>query len=130
MFTGTFGFLLLIIYRKKLINEEKINLAGWLLIFMSLFWLRQIANLFIVVFLYLIKGNFPTSGDEMRLAKSLSIHPWTIQLVTGFLGLLILIKIIHLLPKKIVFTFLLSGIIGGSLGFYLWIIKFGKYILP
>ena len=40
MLTGTIGFWLLLLQRRKMIETQRINLYQWLLVFLSLFWLR------------------------------------------------------------------------------------------
>lgn len=130
MLTGTIGFLLILVYRHKIIRSDKITLIGWTLAFTSLFWLRQVANLFMAVLTFVIKGEPSLRGDEMQLALHLDTNLWTIQIITGSLGLIVLVIILRLLPKTIIPTFLVSGLTGGILGYYLWLIQFGKYIMP
>jgi hypothetical protein len=130
MITGTLGFFLLLLFRAKYITTEKVHPFGWVLIFLSLFWLRHVANLFSATVSLISKGCGSRSGDEMRLAKMLHIHQWSIQIVTGIIGFTVLLIVVRLLPKKVVLTFLISGLNGGSIGFYLWLVKFGKYIMP
>lgn len=130
MLTGTFGFVLLICFRKKLINEEHVRFGGWVLIFITLFWLRQVANLAVGVGAFLLDGHTTLSGDEMWMAKLSGINIWTIQAVSGIIGIGVLIQVIRWLPKHQVLTFLISGMVGGCLGYYLWLIRFGQYILP
>jgi hypothetical protein len=113
-----------------LIKSNNITFAGWSLIFISLFWLRQVANLFMALLTYVNKGKVSPSGDEMELALYLNINIWTIQVGTGLIGLIVLFLILRLLPKTTVLTFLASGLLGGSLGYYLWLIKFGPAIMP
>lgn len=128
--TGSFGLILLLVYRHKFIKPDKITVIGWTCIFISLFWLRQVANLFMAVLTFITKGQPSIRGDEMRLVLHLEINIWTIQIITGFIGLTVLLIILRLLPKTIILTFLVSGLTGGILGYYLWLIEFGKYIMP
>lgn len=128
--TGSIGLLLFLIFRKRIIDENKVQIVGWITIFMSLFWLRQPANLFIGVMKFISKGKPSQSGDEIRLANYLGLNIWSIEIITGLIGVLVLAIIIRLLPKNVVLTFLLSGLSGGILGYYLWIIKYGTFILP
>ncbi len=130
MLTGTIGFLLFLFYKKKIITTEKVHFWGWILIFLALFWLRQIANFFNVTMAYLIKGTISINGDEAKLAYYLGINIWTIQIITAIFGSGVLLTILYFLPKRIVLTFLISGLIGGVLGFYLWLVKFGEMIMP
>jgi len=128
--TGYIGFMLLLVFRKRYIKSDQVHFNGWALIFMSLFWLRQVANLFMAVMSLLLKGQPSQRGDEMRLANHLGINIWIIQIVTGLLGIGILVFVLRFLPKTVILTFLISGLIGGILGYYLWLIKFGQYIMP
>lgn len=130
MLTGTIGFLLLLFYGKRFITNEHITWKGWVFIFMALFWLRQIANLATGLFGFIVTGKTSMRGDEFILAQWMNWPLWSIQLVTALVGFFVLWKVISLLPKQIVFTFILAGLLGGVLGFYGWLIKFGQYILP
>ncbi len=128
--TGSIGFILLLVFRKRYITLDQVHFIVWTLIFISLFWLRQVANLFMAVMSLLLKGQASQRGDEMRLANHLEINIWTIQIVTGLIGIGILAMILRILPKTVIITFLISGLVGGVLGYYLWLIKFGQYIMP
>lgn len=130
MLTGTLGVLLLLINRKKYIKVNSVSVSGWMLIFMSLFWLRQTANLCMSVFSYLLKGRISFKSDETKLALYLNLNIWTIKMITGFLGIIVLLIILKLIPKRLLITFILAGCVGGVLGFYLWLVKFGQYIMP
>ena len=128
--TGSIGFMLLLVYRKRFITSDQVHFRGWTLVFMSLFWLRQVSNLFMVVMTLLLKRQPSLRGDEMRLARHLHINIWTLQLATGLIGLSIFTIVLRFLPKTVIMTFLISGLIGGVLGYYLWLIKFGQCIMP
>jgi hypothetical protein len=128
--TGTIGLLLLFGFRKKYITPKKVHLIAWASIFISLFWLRQVANLFMALMAFLISGLSSTRGDEMRLANYLNINIWSLQIVSGLIGIGVLVMVLRLLPKAILLTFLISGLVGGILGYYLWLIKFGPLIMP
>lgn len=129
--TGTLALLLLYRLRKRLIQGDTITFWGWLLVFFSLFWLREVANFFNYTFYFLRHGTVSLRGDETKLALDLGIHVWSIQLATALIGLAVLGYIVFkILPKKVVFTFLLSGLFGGVAGYYLWLIKYGPLIFP
>lgn len=130
MLTGSIGFILLLIYRRKLFSEYKTSFTGWILLFISLFWLRQSANLVMWILDYMITGEKSLKADEFRIARYLNFDLWTIFCTTGVIGLAILYGVIRLLPKNQVLTFLTAGLVGGISGYYLWLVQFGKYILP
>lgn len=131
MLTGILGLLGLIFFRNRVIKDEEINMAGWFLVMLSLFWLRQAANFAIRIVRYFITQKPSYLGDEHRLALYLGINTWTIQAISGFFAFLVLIWIIFfVIPKQNRLTFLIAGLFGGISGYYLWIIRFGKYLLP
>ncbi len=57
MITGTIGFLLILIYRKQFSQKETLSIVQWFLIFISLFWLREVFNIFKPLLLFFIKGK-------------------------------------------------------------------------
>ncbi len=128
--TGTIGFFFLLLNRKKYVKVNRITPLGWILIFLSLFWLRQIANICTSVFSYILKGKVPLNGDETKMAIYLKINTWSIEVITGLLAMIVLLIILKIIPKRLLVTFILAGCVGGVLGFYLWLVKFGKYIMP
>ena len=130
MITGTIGLIFLIIYRKKVFSSNKTSFAGWLLVFCSLFWLRQSANSVLWTLAYLFTGEKSMRGDEMRLTRYFNMNIWTIHGITAIIGFIVLFIVIRMLPKNQVLTFLAAGLVGGISGYYLWLIQFGKYILP
>ena len=68
--------------------------------------------------------------DEIKLAHNLDIYDFSILIPTAFIGLLVAFYIIFkYIPYNQRFTFIVSGLIGGILGFYFWLILFGKFIL-
>jgi len=131
LFTGSIGLSLLYFYRKKIIFLEKLNMIHWFYIFLALFWLRQTANFVLWTTKYLTHGYLSQQMDEVKLALNLGIPEWSIIFPTAILGFFITILVIFgYIPIKQRFTFIVSGLIGGVLGFYLWLVLFGKIIMP
>lgn len=80
---------------------------------------------------YFLRGRFSKSMDEIKLAHNLEIHEWSIIFPTAVLGFLITVYIVFIyIPINQRFTFVLSGLIGGILGYYLWLESLGKIIMP
>lgn len=130
MLTGTVAFILLISLRKRLISSGKVSFAGWTLIFLSLSWLRQPANFCMAVAKLIMKNPSPPRGDELILAAYLDLPAWSILVITTVAGSGILLGVLMLIPKPLRLTFLVSGLIGGTSGYYLWLVKFGPALLP
>lgn len=129
--TGTIGLLLLFIYRKNFRSADKLSYGQWLIIFLSLFWLRQTANFCTWLGGYFINGTFSSRGDEIRIANYFELPAWTVISITAIIGAFILAVItFKFIPTRQRTTFLTAGLLGGIAGFYLWLIQFGKYIMP
>jgi hypothetical protein len=129
--TGTIGLVLIFLRRNK-INKRGLNLIDWLAIFLSLFWLREVFNLTMSVSSELIApaGSF-FGGDEKNISLILNLWPGTVSVVLGIIGLLISSFIVfEIIPKKLRFTFILSGLLGGTCGFILWMNILGPGLLP
>jgi hypothetical protein len=128
MITGTLGFLFLYASSRPTIS---LSLKQWILIFFSLFWLRQSANFVIWVANYFFTGEFGGRGDEINLSKLLHLPFWSIPLVTALAGFIVLaIILLRFIPRPQRFTFISSGLIGGISGYAFWLVYFGQKIMP
>ena len=124
------GFLgLLILYLRK--DQNQFVFIDWLAVFLSLFWLREVFNLATGLFNGLVlKGNY-FGGDEYFLSIYLSLPAGTVSIILGLIGLGISLFIIYkIIPRCYRLTFIISGLIGGFSGFYLWYNIFGPKLLP
>jgi hypothetical protein len=131
MLTGSIGLLFLCLGFKQKEHAEWLPIKLWGLIFLSLFWLRQTANLVMFCIPYFIKGEFSMRGDEARLSWDMKLPVWTLDVVTGTCGAIVLVFIVfNILPKHIRFTFLLAGLFGGVAGYILWLKTMGPIIMP
>ena len=131
MLTGLVG-LLIVHYRKEHINRNGLKLIDWVAVFLSLFWLRQVFNVMmsIVIEFFYPNGSF-FSGDETILSEGLNLWEGTIPVSLGLIGLLISVYIVfRIVPREIRFTFILSGLLGGTLGFIFWMRILGPVLLP
>ena len=128
MLTGTIGLFFL---RKSSKPSTRLSTGQWAWVFLTLFWLRQLANFVVAIGTYLITGTIGENGDEIRLSKYLNWPEWSIAAVTAVIGFTVLVFVLFkVIPKPLRFTFMLSGLIGGISGYLLWIVYFGKFILP
>jgi len=131
MLTGTIGLLLLFFRRRSFWHTQQLNVGQWALVFVTLFWLRQTTNLLLWVAGYFVTKEFSSRGDEIRLAIQLDLPFWSLTVITGFIGLLILsIVIFKFIPRLQRLTFILSGIMGGVAGYFLWLHWLGPVLLP
>lgn len=129
MFTGTIGFLLILLIRKR--HQFASKLSHWVCLFLALFWLRQPTNLTSLILSKPFNGRYSTSADEIRLAQYLELPQSSIIWVTGVLGLIISgVAILKFVPKVKLITFCISGFLGGISGYVLWLKILGPIILP
>ena len=131
MLTGTIGLILLFLYRKNFYQADKLSLGQWSIIFLSLFWLRQTANFCTWFGGFFLNGNFSSRSDEIRITNYFDLPTWTVISITAIIGAFVLAVItFKFIPPRQRTTFLMAGLSGGIAGFYLWLIQFGKYIMP
>jgi hypothetical protein len=131
MLTGTIGLLLLLTQRRIIRETKSIKIYQWLCIFLSLFWLRQFANLVIWIIGYFINGKFSLNGDEVGLALFLNLPKGTIAISTALIGLAVLFFVIfRIIPVDKRITFISAGLLGGIFGYLFWLIWFGPIIMP
>lgn len=131
MLTGTLGVVLLFLFRDSFFQAKKLSLKHWLIIFISLFWLRQTANLFTWLGGYFLNGRFSCRGDEIHIANYYHLPDWIIITATAIIGALLLAIIaFKFIPSKQRITFLSAGLTGGIAGYLFWLVLFGKYIMP
>ena len=131
MLTGIIGFLFL--YKRNKMSNINFSKIDWFFVFLSLFWMRQIYNptFSILRRLLKLKGSYFGRSDETQIAEFLNIPKGTFDVIFGLSGLIIsLFVIFKFIPLKYRLTFVISGLIGGSLGFYIWMYKIGPIILP
>jgi hypothetical protein len=131
MLVGTFGFLYLIIMRKK-IRFQGMKFIDWVVVFLSLFWMREICNLAVGIFGKLFFGfqNF-FGGDEKNLAIYFDLPRGTFSIILGLFGLLIsVIVIFKIIPKNYRFTFICAGFFGGIFSYFFWLIWVGPILMP
>jgi hypothetical protein len=125
MLTGSLGLLFLFIFRKKFYEVEKLSFLQWLTVFISQFWLRQPAN-----FLINVLKPFQ-SGDEFKIAGYMGLPLWSVSLATALMGLSVFTYVVfRFIPLKQRFTFIVSGLIGGVLGYALWMNVAGPALMP
>lgn len=131
MLTGLLGLAFLLYKSHNFISAQSLRWTEWLPVFISLFWLREVFNFFHGLILYIFKGVFPVQNDEVQLAVFLGMRPWSISLLTALAGAGILAAVFFkYIPRSQRIPFLISGCVGGPLGFYLWFYVIGPLVVP
>jgi len=136
--TGTFAFPLLIgmagmiflfKYKNKYTNHASLNFKKWILIFLSLFWLRAAIDVWAKLFKLIFK-RFKYYSLDSSISYYLNMGKEGFPIIECLVVTTILFFVVfRFIPKQERFTFLLSGLIGGITGVYLWFFLIGKYIL-
>ena len=127
--TALIGFYIL--YRRESKYRYTYKLIDWLGVFLGLFILREVYNTFgaIVSVVFFNRSEF--YADEFSLSRALELNQWVIPIITAVIGLLMALYIIFkVIPLRYRFSFIISGFIGGSLGFVIWFNYLGEIILP
>lgn len=131
MITGSIGFLLILFYRKKFLNKVTLSKSQWLLIFLSLFWLREAFNTSMAGILFIINGQTEFYGDEFYLSTHLKLHSFSIPIFTAAIGFfictMVTFKFVPATQRKI---FIAAGFVGGTVGYFFWMYFLGPLILP
>ena len=131
MLTGTIGFILLMAWRNSFKEKKQLSFRQWSIVFLTLFWLRQTANLVVWLGVYLLTNKFSERSDEVRIAIELGWPFWLLTLITGVVGLVILyVVVFKFIPRQQRLTFILAGIVGGVAGYILWLHLLGPVLLP
>ena len=81
MLTGTVGLFILWFFRKRYYSATALTFPLWLLVFISLFWLRQAENFFVGAAKFLVHDTFRSHSDEFVLARRVGIPEWTISTI-------------------------------------------------
>lgn len=129
--TGIIGFFLAVRYLRNANHSVALSFKQWLMVFLSLFWLREVFNFLQDVIGYVATGSFSTRNDEIRLSLSCGLHELGISLPAALIAVFVLAYVFFkIIPIRQRLLFILSGLIGGALGFYLWMYLIGPVLMP
>ncbi|MFC7348771.1 hypothetical protein ACFQO9_18790 [Chryseobacterium zhengzhouense] len=130
IFTGILGLILLHISKRNS-ETQVLNFKSWIYVFMSLFWLRQSANFVMWMIGYLLTNRISTNSDEVKLAVYLKMPLWFFMALGGIVGFAVaLLVIFKYIPINQRFTFVVSGFVGGILGYIIWLELLGQILMP
>ena len=131
MLTGTIGLLLMIFYRKSFFTTNTLNVRQWLLVFISLFWLRELANFAVMMAMLLFTNKRSFNSDEVKIAQYFGWPFESVTIITAIMafiiGLTVTFKFVPTAQRK---TFIAAGFAGGIAGYILWLYILGPIISP
>lgn len=128
LLTGLLGLSILLL-RKRHFSHNQFNGIDWMAVFMAMFLSRFVLNS-VVHLTYLALGR-NSRGDEDKIANY-----WQIDANVFYVFILIIFTsiltylIFKLMPKSQRMTFIISGFIGGAIGWFLWMDVVGPIVLP
>lgn len=132
MLSGSLGLVLLYVRRRKRCSNG-FAIWDWVGVMLTLFWLRPLANFVhnIIRSIYLGETLFSGRSDEIHLSGYYHLYPGFFTILFGGLAFGIAVYVVFwIVPKPLRFTFISGGMVGGLLGYYLWLIKFGPVLMP
>jgi hypothetical protein len=131
MLTGTLGLLLLYLFGSTFNRKDPLKPKQWFLVFVTLFWLRQVTLLVMWIVASVTNPNNRFHADEIKMSRYLGLPESFFLWVTGIAGATVLaVVIFKFIPREQRMTFILGGIIGGLGGYATWFGWLGKLLLP
>ena len=130
MLTGSIGLAALLFQWKQFKATENPRTVQWLILLLSLFWLRQSANFFMMLTGRIVNSHFSTRSDEALLALHYNLPVYSISAITAGIGLMVSGICFLAIPARQRTTFLLSGLVGGVGGYILWLKWIGPLVMP
>ncbi|MBU2920489.1 hypothetical protein KO504_03985 [Winogradskyella psychrotolerans] len=119
LLTSFIGLFILFIRRKK--RKDQFKLVDWLAVFMSLFALREVFNYAQASYSAICLSKSSFYADEFKISRYLGCNEWIIPTISLIIGLTISFYVIFkIIPIKYRFSFIVSGLVGGILGFTIW----------
>lgn len=122
---------LLILFYRKSKDKPHFVLTDWLGVFLALFILREVFNWIFAMIKLLFYGKTKFNGDEFQLSEMLGLPSWTIPTIALIPGVIISLYVIFkVIPLKYRFSFISAGLVGGILGFLIWLEWLGPQLMP
>lgn len=130
MLRGTAGFMFLF-FRQKSLKNGPLRWKDWIAVLLSLFWSRQVYLLLQWLSSGILFSARPITGDEAYLSDVLGLWSPTITVVTGIIGIAVLVRVIfRIIPTKYRTSFLTGGLTGSFAGHIIWLNILGPKVLP
>ncbi|SDS98840.1 hypothetical protein [Winogradskyella sediminis] len=125
----TSGIGLLILYLRRKVWCIPFQFVDGLAVMMALFALREVFNYVHALYDVVCFSETEFMADEFKISRYLGYNEWLIPSVAMIIGVLISAFVIFkILPVHYRFTFILSGFIGGIVGYGLWFGGFGAML--
>ena len=131
LFIGLFGYLGLM-FNKNRILSFGLRIIDWGMIFLSMFFLRYVFNLFVPRLINMPESSpYYLEENEVKLSGLLGLPAEGLSVVLGTIGILAsLYVILTIIPEYLRLSFIFSSFLGGGLGLFLWMELLGPVLMP
>lgn len=131
LLTGTLGLALLLLFRQRIRREQELKFYQWIMIFLTLNWLRQPFNFMLRLSEKYLLGFKQFNDDESAISLYLGLPTFSILSVTAILALgITCLAAFYFVPQQQRRIFILACLCGTSIGYYLWFILLGPRWMP
>ena len=129
MLIGSIGFYILF----KSDRCKSVDILSLVFASITFFWSRQVVVfiLDLIMPIFNKKGLINKYSDEENLSNLLNLHKEFFSILFGILGVFFCFyTVFFLIKKRLRLPFIFFGILGSSLGIYLWYFIVGPFLLP
>ncbi|MCP3919816.1 MAG: hypothetical protein GY711_30135 [bacterium] len=107
-------------------REEPLGVRGWVAVLLALFWSRQLFNA-----LVLLASSAGAAGDEISIADQLGWPSTSLAFGTAAVGLVVCLWVAFVaVPRASRLPLLAGGGLGSLVGFAIWNLALGPWLLP
>jgi len=130
MLSGTLGFALLLAQWRRFRAAERLSVGQWLILFLTLCWLRQPANLLAGIALVIITGQYSPGDDDSQLSLYYGLPAWGMLAITTIIAAAVCLVVYRAIPRAQRGSFLLAFLIGAPFGYGMWLFWLGPIVMP
>ena len=128
MMTAIIGIALLLYYRSRFRQMQKLNPGQWLIIFAAISCYQYVFTLIGVAFHPWFDPDFRT--DAYKVSVHFGLYPWTFNILEGIFGVWAFWFAYKYVPRGQRFTLLAASVTGIGAGTALWWYYLGPLLLP
>ena len=123
------AFVILLLRKSTISERGHLNLADWVIVFLSLFCLRNLFNIVMVILYCIIPGR--GSSDEQSLSRQLGMAHWVLPLVFAVISASVLAFVFFsIIPRRQRTVFNCATFWGSLIGYIIWFVFLGPLLLP
>jgi hypothetical protein len=116
-------------YRPMHSEQKPMGLGQAAAVIASTFSLRFVFNAGMYFFSHTLLLK-PSGADEVKIAQYLGISPDLMMYGSALIGVLVVLTALYYIPRPQCYIVLMSGFLGGVLGYLFWYNWLGPLVLP